>query len=262
MTHEHDFDLITAIAEGSLSPDDEAAAEASLTACGSCRIDLELQREALAALQSAPVLAMTDFERAILHREVAAAIAPPSRTPSRKPAPWFQRLVPAMAAAAALLVVIGVGSVLIGNDAGDFDAASETAPAAGEVLRSEADEETSQAAGGLEADDLADASTTTAAALAPAESVVENLGDISTTALQEAAYRLMSEPDDGAADTGGAPGVMFSTDLLCVETAAAEGDITAVRRATVEGVDIEIYRIADRVDVYSRPDCSLFDSFE
>ncbi len=49
MTHEHDFDLIAAIAEGGLGPARAAAAEALLESCQDCRTDLQLQREALAS---------------------------------------------------------------------------------------------------------------------------------------------------------------------------------------------------------------------
>ncbi|MDR9450029.1 MAG: hypothetical protein RI637_02320, partial [Acidimicrobiia bacterium] len=109
--HEHDFELIAAVAEGALSPTEQAAAEATLASCQDCRSDLELQREALAFIRTARPVKMTDLERAMIHRTVLAAVGPTSSTSLSKPSvPWLQRLMPAMAAAAALLVVVGVGS--------------------------------------------------------------------------------------------------------------------------------------------------------
>lgn len=265
MTHEHDFELIAAIAEGVMGPAEEAAAEASLASCGECRIDLQFQREALAALRAAPVVGMTDLERAGLHREVATATTPPTRKPApHRSVPWFQRLVPAMAAAAALVVVGGVGSLLIGNDGADFDDAAETTSVASESPRAGAEEEFTELGDPLRSEDMAEATPTSLAALAPAESAVDNLGEISKTELQNAAFRLTSEPaDDGAADAGSNLEAMtLEAELVCVETASGEGAIMAVQRASVEGVEVEIYLIEDRVDVYARPDCSLFDSFE
>jgi hypothetical protein len=101
------------------------------------------------------------------------------------------------------------------------------------------------------------------AAAAPAAPPVANLGEISRSDLENAALRLAEEPADGATEAGSlAESMVFEAELLCVETAAENGDISLVQRATVEGVDVEIYRIDSRVDVYARPDCTLFDSFE
>ena len=265
MTHDHDFELIVAIAEAEMSPADQAAAEASLASCEVCRVDLELQREALSALGSAPAVVMTDLERARLRRMVAESVdetAP--RSEPRRSTPWFQRLMPAMAAAAALLVVVGVGSVLVGNSGSDFDGAvAESTAVAGQAQREGADEEMDEISGTLEFDDMAEATTTTMAAAAPREPLVEYLGEISKADLRDQADRLVSEPTDGAATTGGQlESVVDDPDLMCATVAAEEGEVVLVRRATVEGVEVEIYRIDDRVDVYAQPDCSLIDPFE
>lgn len=47
--------------------------------------------------------------------------------------------------------------------------------------------------------------------------------------------------------------------LVCAEAALGEGTITSVGRATLDGNEVEIYRIDDRVAVYSTADCSLLD---
>ena len=48
--HEHDIDLIMALAEGTLDAQQAAAAEAALAACTQCTTDLAAQRLALDAL--------------------------------------------------------------------------------------------------------------------------------------------------------------------------------------------------------------------
>ncbi len=261
MTHNHDFDLIAAIAEGELSPADQAAAEASLAICADCRADVQLQREALTALRSAPAVAMNDFERATLHRKVNAALPLPVSVRSTKPAvPWFQRLMPAMAAAAALLLVVGVGSVLIPG-AGDGDAASEVTTVASESIRS-ADEESAEATGGAQFDDLAGATTTTMVLLSPAASTIEDYGAISKDGLKDLAFELSTpqEADGGAAYN--LERMSLEAALQCAEVADEDGMDTAVGRVTVDGEEAEIYRNDETVNVYATADCSLIDSFE
>ncbi|MCJ7754793.1 MAG: hypothetical protein MUP13_09530, partial [Thermoanaerobaculales bacterium] len=228
MMHEHDFELIAAIAEGKLSPAEQAAAEAILASCQDCRSDLELQREALVILRATQPVTMTNLERATIHRNVLAAVRPATPTSVSKPsAPWFQRLMPAMATAAALLVVVGVGSILV-NGAGDTDSTAETTTVAGASLRNADDEEIAEATSEGQLGDVADATTTTLSLLAPAVSIVEDLGIVSRDRLKELVVELTtpSEQDEGAA---------YSLDreslepaLACVEIATEDGSITFV----------------------------------
>jgi anti-sigma factor RsiW len=116
--HEHDTDLIMALAEGTLDPDRAAAAEADLASCPTCTEDLSLQRAALALLSAAPPATMNDIERARIRRTVrselgiapVAAAAPPARR---------YRLFAALAGVAAVLlafVVVAPGLDLLGGD--------------------------------------------------------------------------------------------------------------------------------------------------
>ena len=81
--HEHDQDIIMALAEGSLDPEASARAEAAILACDECRADFELQRIALDALHDAPAVYLTATESAHLHdqlrRELQVSPAAPSR---------------------------------------------------------------------------------------------------------------------------------------------------------------------------------------
>ena len=96
--HDHDLDRIAAVAENRLSGEDLAVAQAEINACEECRRELQAQRTSIAYLRQAQPIALTSIERARIHRAVRTA---PTR--SR----WV-RLVPAFAAAAALVVVAGV----------------------------------------------------------------------------------------------------------------------------------------------------------
>ena len=264
MMHKHDFELITAIAQGAMKPHEQAVAEASLASCESCNTDLQLQREALAALHTAPAVIMTDFERAALHRYVAAQRTAVDKRSGWKPTvPWFQRLLPAMAAAAAVLVVVGVGTVFV-NRVGDADLVAETTTAAGQSPYPAADEGKAEARSGAPNDDTAEAPTTMAALGAP-QSSIEEYGSITSAELANIAGRMGSFEESDAADDYSADrlrSLSLDPALICSDVALGEGTITAIGRATVDGDGVEIYQIDDLVKVYSIADCSLVASFE
>lgn len=99
--HEHDFERVTAVAEGRLSAAQMAAVEADIASCTQCSRDLEELRMALTFIGEAEQPKLTDLERVALHRSVRQM-----NTSSR-----LVRLVPAFAAAAALVMVFGVVSL-------------------------------------------------------------------------------------------------------------------------------------------------------
>jgi hypothetical protein len=112
--HEHDLDLIAALAEGSAS--DEPLARSLIETCPVCRAEYEAQTEVIAWLGSAPTPAMTDIERGELRRGIRAGI---ERGPSRAAVtPWWQRLG---YVAAGLLVVAGLVGVLQRSELGGGD---------------------------------------------------------------------------------------------------------------------------------------------
>ena len=118
MTHEHDHDLIMALAEGAVDAADTEAAEASLAGCTSCREDLRLQREALAFLATAPSPAMTDLERARLRRAVRHNL--PAQPTLAEPRPQKRfRLVTALGGVAAVLIAAVVIAPQLGSFGGD-----------------------------------------------------------------------------------------------------------------------------------------------
>lgn len=167
--HEHDQDLIMALAEGSLGEDAASAARAEIAGCAECGRDLELQRLALSALGELPAAYLTSVEAARLHdnlkRELALAAESASR---RRPAIAWGRWIPVAAAAALLLAVVVSVPGLIGGD----DDSTETI-ALNDMSTTVAATEEAQApvAAGEAADEMAGrlgadsaAATTTAAA--------------------------------------------------------------------------------------------------
>jgi hypothetical protein len=134
--HEHDLDLIAALADRSLA--DETEARALVDACEVCRSEYRSQVEVLAWVASAPRVEMTELEKAALHRDLWTELR---RDPARAASiPWWQRW---SYVAAGLFVVVGLAGVLSGvvgsGDSGgathesrfDFDSAEggdEAAP--------------------------------------------------------------------------------------------------------------------------------------
>lgn len=116
--HEHDLDLMAALADGSLA--DEAEARALVDVCDVCRAEYRSQMDVLAWVASAPPVEMTELEKAALHRDLWTELR---RDPSRAASiPWWQRW---SYVAAGLFVVVGLAGVLNGV-MGSGDSGGET----------------------------------------------------------------------------------------------------------------------------------------
>jgi hypothetical protein len=117
--HEHEFELIAALAEGRL--EDESQARALVASDPRYREEYEAQKTAFEALSAVGTASLSDAERAGLHRdiwtELRASTAP---TPTRQP--WYIRWSPV---AAGMLVVVGLVAVL--NQGGSSDSGGEIA---------------------------------------------------------------------------------------------------------------------------------------
>ncbi len=126
--HDHDLDLIAALAEGSLH--DETAARALVENCPECREEYAGQRAAIEFLASAPEVSMTELERAGLHRDLWTELR--SAPATTKQVPWWYRW---SYVAAGLFVVVGLAGVLSGQlGQGDQGAALETFSEIGSAL--------------------------------------------------------------------------------------------------------------------------------
>ncbi|HSJ84262.1 MAG TPA: hypothetical protein VLA91_10640 [Acidimicrobiia bacterium] len=161
--HEHDLDLIAALAERSL--EDERGARALIDECEVCRAEYRSQTEVLAWVASAPRVEMTDLEKAALHRDLWTEL---TQAPTRSAAsPWWQRW---SYVAAGLFVTVGLATVLNGEFGGGESAAPTLAETAADLADSGAGEEMAPFAaddgdeGGF---DRGGATTTAAAEAAP-----------------------------------------------------------------------------------------------
>lgn len=136
--HDHDLDLIAALAEGSLG--DETVARARMETCSECRDEYRGQRAAIEFLASAPEVSMTEFERAGLHRDLWTELRNEPVATNRSP--WWYRW---SYVAAGLFVVVGLAGVLNGQfGQGDQGAALETFSEIGSGLNSAGDDPPAQ----------------------------------------------------------------------------------------------------------------------
>ena len=134
--HEHDDDIIMALAEGILEPDVFAPALAEVNGCPECAAALADQKVALAAMQSAQAPTLDDLERARLHRTMREALgieAPVVAEPSRHERS-YRRLAALGSVAAVLIGVVVVAPYLnlLGGGGDDSEAAATTTAAAEE----------------------------------------------------------------------------------------------------------------------------------
>ena len=122
MHFRHDLDLLDALAEGRLA--DPAEAEALVASCPECADYYRSYALVRAAIAAEPPPRLGDWERQRLRSSVWQQVSTPAK------APWWYRVAPV---AAALVVVVGVAS-LVGQMSGGGDGAEVTAGApAGEV---------------------------------------------------------------------------------------------------------------------------------
>ena len=156
MHDNHDLDLIADHADGIPSPD----AERLLESCAECRAELAMHLEMKELLASAPVVTMTDDERAQLHAGVRAGIEQPAPVVSiteRRQRLWMRL----GSVAAAMFVTVGVAGVFANMEDGGvetaaFEAASDTTAGGESAAREDVQEESAAFA--------ADAATETTAA--------------------------------------------------------------------------------------------------
>jgi len=127
MMHNHDQETIMALAEGLLPPAAAAAAEAEISACVECVIDLELQRIALATLAKAPPAYLSATESARLHDRLhmKLAVSPAEPVRTRSQLAWGRWVGLAAGAAAMFLAVFMVLPNVLGGE--DDDSAESVA---------------------------------------------------------------------------------------------------------------------------------------
>lgn len=260
--HEHDFDLIAQLAEGSLVGDDVQSARRTLVSCEDCRQEFEAQTLALQAFSDVERARLTDFERVKLHRAVAEATATPARRP-RARAMWLPRLAVA-AVAVAFVGMVGVGLTnLGGDDVGDM-AAQAPQP---EAVTAEDAASVSAAQEPVEESSAAASQTEGASELQPsafASPVLPlNLGVIDRDAVDALTFE---RPAPGAVPertTNQTPLEPFP--FACVGAAVGTyGEETELRLAGVavfDGQPVEVLGFGDQLFLFDPKTCDLvFDS--
>ena len=291
-----DFELIMALAEESLPPAEAAAAEAALDEAS--RTELAAQRQALAALAGLAPAAMTVSERTNLREvvrselHVSRAVELPVDT-TRAKTPWYVKALPALGAAAALVLVVGIGLSSIGGlGGGSDDSAIQATTATEATAATTAATEAATAARSLLGDaesapqsalDMADTteatSVATAAAAAETEATADDggfarmtlpddLGAVSLSDLdeidaltEEAAEALITNFPFTAfylPDAAGEPGLTCWASVL--DSIGLEGEILYMGTATIDGVAGEIYRTVSTdneltIHVFTGPAC-------
>ncbi len=261
---DRDLDLIMALAEGSLPPDEAAAAEAALD--DASRAELAAQRQALMALSELSPAALTAAERstlrAAIREELHVAPAPAARPlPAARPVPWYVRLLPALGATAAIVFVIGIGlNSLGGGD--DADTGADDAGVAAEAT--EATSATTAAASELSgveesAPALAESIEPTAATEASAQSdfarmmVPDNLGEVSLSDGDDIAAKVQRASEDLVEffpyTVSELPAAASEPGLVCwgplIEELRPGTLVDYMGEAIVDDQEAEVYRTVD-----------------
>ena len=235
--HEHDQDIIMALAEGSLDPEAAARAEAAISACDQCQADLELQRLALTALQDAPAVYLTAAESGRLHDQLhrELRIAPAETARARLRPAWGRWAALAAGTAAVFLAAFLVlPSVLGGDDDADT------------VAFEQIEDELGAGADGRTA-------TTAAAAEAPSAAVQSDDAADMGMALEESAPTTTVLP----AETTAIPETMVDAGDGAALVYRVQGSLTEdLRREVADQLlaDAGFFKMADDEAQNSRPD--------
>ena len=251
--HEHNQEIILALAEGTLDEVAAAAAEAELAECAECTHDLEMQRLALAVLDDAPEVYLTATESSRLHEALKRDLTgiKPVPAPRRSTVAWGRWLsVFAGTAAVFLVVFMLLPNVMGGGDDSSSDmtfaAATDSADdqaglerttvASAETVAPEMVAGAAEDGASLEsATDIAEApaATTTTAAAATTETTASDsptyvealpvigFGDLSEELRQEIIAQLLADPDDLRLRDEMAKSATLALDPCLAEQAAA-----------------------------------------
>ena len=279
-----DLELIIAIAEESLPPEEAAAAEAALD--DASRAELVAQRQALSALAQIRPATMSAGEssslRSALRTELNLDAATTAAALSPSTTRWYVRMLPALGAAAALVFVVGIGLSSLGG-VSDESATAEKATSF-DVAEAQADTEATEAASALLLDGSASAdedagpeardpnlSTTRASTAADSPAATEemaegaalvfrlvippdDLGEVSVfdeealaAVVNEAAGRIADftpYPADSLDFTASEPGLVCWT--FIESNVGPETQIDYLGTATVDGEPGEVYRTLEK----------------
>ncbi len=270
--HDHDFDLIAQLAEGSLLGGDLQAAEEAVRSCADCRVEFDAQTFILGILGEMEPARLNDLERTRLHRTVTeATMAPIVAQRRRSPvSAWLPKLAVA-AAAAAFVGVVGVGLANLGSgDQASSDFAAESAVAEDTNADALASEEAA-VAGAASAVEPADGALTYEESTEAAQGAVEESGSL----VQPLDLGVISRDSFEALTFERAnPGVVpertgdqvplepfpFACVGAAVGAYGAEEDLNLAGVAVLEGRVVEIFGFTGNVFAFDPKTCDLVDS--
>lgn len=193
--HDHNQDMIMAVAAGTLDDAAAAAAQAEIAQCVDCTRDLELQRVALSALADTAEVYLTAAESSRLHANLKQELIgiKPATAPRPSSFAWGRWFTGVAGAAAMFLVVFMVlPNVMGGSDddgtefvevAADLSdgAAGEESAAPPTVAATEAIEPEVLQSGGDAADDAASFAGSTETTAAPAAATTTTAAEATAT---------------------------------------------------------------------------------
>jgi hypothetical protein len=161
--HRHDFDLIAALAEGSL--DDETEARALLESCEECQAEYQSQLDVLTILSSTPPAEMTELEKAALHRDLWTELRnPSSEAPTGRAWHRWSYVAAGLFVTVGLLGVLGGQLGLGGADSGESGEITEGSSDLATYSADDGSEEPLRDAAPAAGADTESAATTTMAA--------------------------------------------------------------------------------------------------
>ncbi len=247
---DEELDLIAALAAGELDATAAARAEDLIAQGGVYREEFDAQLQANAALADVAPATMSDLERARLHRAVMAEIsAPPQQSDVSRMVRWLRPL----AVAAAAIVVVGFGGLLLGN-LGAGDTAADFAPLAGTTTAPSDRDESEQGrddafSSGAATEDMAQVSEGDVESLPPRfeAAAMPDLGSVSSREIDD---EYLTNIFLGAAQfTVDAPGTLDVVPLSCAPTAGSlseEEPLLAFGTAQYDGEGAQYFGFASR----------------
>jgi len=227
MMHDHDDLLIAALAGGELPADEARAARTTISGCSRCSTELELQVAMRAQLRGMAAPGLSDFERTRLHGAL-------DRATERRGRPWYVWAAPALATAAALTLVVGIGLATLRPPTGvEQSAVGTDAPA---------DRQLEDSTPPTEAESL----------MAPGAPTAEDFGELTRTQLDTVLQEVAASEQPRAA-----LGEVSASPFECDAVAAAE-EGARVGSALVEGRSVDIYKLGEEgAAAFEVPGCAL-----
>ncbi len=139
--HEHDQELIMALAEGTLEAAAAEAATAEIAVCPDCSADLELQRLAISALDELPQAYLSATESSRLHSNLKRELKLEDPAPARASRSFaWGRWAPIAGVAAVFIFLAAIVPGMLGggdDDAADMEFAATATTAAPQVRESD-----------------------------------------------------------------------------------------------------------------------------